>query len=103
MSLNYPFWVNNFDRVKDHKLKYPLSSKIFEHPVSFWYGERNGKTIEKLSYSLQRLFKRTAPQLPVLVIYNLPNRDMGHYSKGGATSWASYIRFLEDFKVLSFL
>ena len=45
MSLEYPFWVNNFDRVKDHKLKYPLSSKIFEHPVSFWYGERNGKCI----------------------------------------------------------
>ena len=54
MSLNYPFWVNNFDRVKDHKIQYPLASKIFEHPVSFWYGERNGKTIEKLSDSLTR-------------------------------------------------
>ena len=97
MSLNYPFWVNNFDRVKDHKIQYPLASKIFEHPVSFWYGERNGKTIEKLSDSLTRLFARTAPQLPVLVVYNLPNRDMGHYSKGGATSWSSYMRFLEDF------
>jgi len=97
MSLNYPFWVNNFDRVKDHKIQYPLASKIFEHPVSFWYGERNGKTIEKLSASLTRLFTRTAPQLPVLVVYNLPNRDMGHYSKGGATSWSSYMRFLEDF------
>ena len=97
MSLNYPFWVNNFDRVKDHKIQYPLASKIFEHPVSFWYGERNGKTIEKLSASLTRLFTRTAPQLPVLVVFNLPNRDMGHYSKGGATSWSSYMRFLEDF------
>ena len=97
MSLNYPFWVNNFDRGKDHKIQYPLASKIFEHPVSFWYGERNGKTIEKLSDSLTRLFARTAPQLPVLVVYNLPNRDMGHYSKGGATSWSSYMRFLEDF------
>ena len=97
MSLNYPFWVNNFDRVKDHKITYPLSSKIFEQPVSFWYGERNGKTIEKLDKSLTRLFNRTAPQLPVLVVYNLPNRDMGHYSKGGANSWSSYMRFLEDF------
>ena len=97
MSLNYPFWVNNFDRVRDYKQQYPLASKIFEQPVSFWYGERNGKTIENLQKSLSRLFNRTAPQLPVLVVYNLPNRDMGHYSKGGASSYANYMRFLEDF------
>ena len=30
MALNYPFWVNDFDRVKDHRINYPLSSKIFE-------------------------------------------------------------------------
>ena len=97
MSLNYPFWVNNFDRVRDHKLKYPLSSKIFEHPVSFWYGERNGKCIGKLDKSLTRLFKRTTPQMPVLVVYNMPNRDMGHYSKGGAKTRESYLLFLLEF------
>ena len=53
MSLNYPLWVNNFDRVRDHKQQYPLASKIFEQPVSFWYGERNGKTIENLQKSLK--------------------------------------------------
>lgn len=97
MSLNYSFWVNNFDRVKDHKQKYPLSSKIFEQPVSFWYGERNGKTIGKLDKSLTRLFNRTAPQLPVLVVYNMPYRDMGHYSKGGAKTRESYLLFLLEF------
>jgi len=97
MSLNYPFWVNDFDRVKDHKQTYPLASKIFEHPVSFWYGERNGKEMEKIDYSLQRLLRRTYPQLPVLVVYNMPNRDIGQYSKGGAKTRESYLNFLKSF------
>ena len=41
--MEYPFWVNNFDRVKDHRLAYPSVAKIFEQPVSFWYGDRQGK------------------------------------------------------------
>ena len=90
--IDYPFWVNDFDRVKDHKLKYPLASKIFEHPVSFWYGERNGKEMEKIDYSIERLLRRTYPQMPVLVIYNMPNRDVGQYSKGGAKSRDSYVK-----------
>ena len=39
----YPFWVNDFDRVKDHKLTHPLVAKIFEQPVAFWYGAKRGK------------------------------------------------------------
>ena len=97
MSLNYPFWVNDFDRVKDYKEQYPLATKIFEKPVSFWYGSRNGKQMEKMDYSIQRLLRRTAPQLPVLVVYNMPNRDVGQYSKGGATTRESYLRFLKSF------
>jgi len=97
MSLDYPFWVNDFDRVKDHKQKFPLASKIFEYPVSFWYGERNGKEMEKIDYSIQRLMRRTAPQLPVLVVYNMPNRDIGQYSKGGAKTRESYLNFLKSF------
>jgi endoglucanase len=95
--LDYPFWVNNFDRVKDHKLKYPLSSKIFEYPTSFWYGERNGKEMADLDYSIERLLKRTSPGLPILVLYNMPNRDIGQYSKGGAKTRDSYLYFIESF------
>ena len=61
MSPNYPILGrNNFDRVKDPNKNIPLSSKIFEQSVSFWYGERNGKTIGKLDKSPTRLFNRTA-------------------------------------------
>jgi len=97
MSLNYPFWVNDFDRVRDYKEQFPLATKIFENPVSFWYGSRNGKEMEQIDYSLQRLLRRTAPQLPVLVVYNMPNRDVGQYSKGGATTRESYLDFLKSF------
>ena len=100
MSLDYPFWVNDFDRVKDHKQNFPLASNIFKHPVSFWYGERNGKEMEKIDYSIQRLLRRTSPQMPVLVVYNMPNRDIGQYSKGGAKTKDSYLNFLKSFHIL---
>lgn len=95
--MEYPFWVNDFDRVKDHKLKYPLVSKIFEQPMAFWYGERNGKgSCSTVHKSLGRLLQRSGDKLPVLVLYNMPNRDMGHYSKGGAKSKDNYLIWLES-------
>ena len=98
--LNYPFWVNDFDRVKDHRLTHPEVAKIFEHPVAFWYGDKKGKTRYKegkLEKSLKRFLKRTSPKLPYFVIYNLPNRDIGQYSKGGAESATDYLLFLHEF------
>ena len=53
--------------------------------------------MEKIDYSLQRLLRRTYPQLPVLVVYNMPNRDIGQYSKGGAKTRESYLNFLKSF------
>jgi len=96
--LNYPFWVNDFDRVKDHKLTHPEVSKIFEQPVAFWYGAKRSKNAYKnLSKSIKRLLKRSLPKLPYFVIYNLPNRDLGHYSKGGAKDATDYLLFLQEF------
>lgn len=95
--LNYPFWVNDFDRVKNYKQKFPLVSKIFENPVSFWYGDREGKYCSHVDEGISRLVKRASPCLPVFVIYNMPNRDMGHYSKGGAKTKESYLEFMEAF------
>ena len=96
--IDYPFWVNNFDRVRDHRIEHPEVAKIFEHPVAFWYGaKKNKNAYAKLTQSLQRLLKRTLPGLPYFVLYNLPQRDLGHYSKGGATSSTDYLLFLNEF------
>ena len=35
--------------------------------------------------------------MPVLVIYNMPNRDIGQYSKGGAKTQDEYLQFIIDF------
>ena len=96
--INYPFWINNFDRVKDHRLTHPEVAKIFEYPVAFCYGaKKNKNAYSKLTQSLHRLLKRTLPGLPYFVLYNLPQRDLGHYSKGGATTSTDYLIFLNEF------
>jgi endoglucanase len=96
--LDYPFWVNDFDRVRDHRITHPSVAKIFEHPVAFWYGaKRNKNAYAKLKDSLKRLLNRTSPKMPYFVLYNLPNRDIGQYSKGGATDATDYLLFLQEF------
>jgi endoglucanase len=96
--INYPFWVNDFDRVKDHRLTHPDVAKIFKQPVAFWYGAKKNKNANKnLDKSLKRLLKRTLPGLPYFVLYNLPNRDIGQYSKGGAGDATEYLLFLQEF------
>lgn len=93
MPMDYPFWVNDFDRVKNYREKYPLSPQIFEQPQSFWYGDV-GKPLTK---SIKRLLKRAEPQLPILVLYNIPNRDIGQFSKGGAGNDVRYLEYVEEF------
>ena len=95
--MDYPFYVNDFDRVRDHRITYPNVAKIFEQPMAFWYGERNGRPMDKIDKSLARLFKRAGDKLPIFVIYNLPNRDMGHYSKGGSNTSETYLEFISTF------
>lgn len=93
----YPFWVPDYDRVRDHSEDYPEIKQIFRYPTAYWYGQRSGKPIKNLSKRLNRLFTRAGNCLPVLVVYNLPNRDMGHYSKGGGKSKSDYLDFIEEF------
>ena len=95
--MNYPFWVFDWNRVKDYQEQYPLTKEIFKYPLSLWYGNRSAKPIKGLQKSLQRLFKRSGDKLPVLVVYNMPNRDIGQYSKGGAKTQEEYLQFVKDF------
>ena len=85
------------NRVKDYQDKYPLSKEIFKHPLSLWYGNRSAKPIKGLDKSLHRLFKRSGDKMSLLVVYNMPNRDIGQYSKGGAKTHDEYLEFIQDF------
>jgi endoglucanase len=91
-------WKQNFDRVRDHKITCPEVAKIFEHPVAQWYGERKGKKFKNIRNSIERLMRRVPEnEIPVLVLYNMPNRDIGKYSKGGAETRQAYLEFVEEF------
>ena len=91
--MKYPFWINDFDRIKNYRERYPLAPTIFEHPQSFWYGDVG----DELEGSVRRLLKRAEPQLPILVTYNIPNRDIGQWSKGGAGNGDRYLEYIETF------
>lgn len=95
--MEYPFWVNDFNRIKNYQDEYPLALEIFKHPQSFWYGDNPKKPKKHMEKSIRRLLNRAHPQLPVLVIYNIPNRDVGQYSKGGAKTREKYIDFIHRF------
>ena len=97
--MKYPFWVFDWNRVKDYQDQYPLTKEIFKYPLSLWYGNRSAKPIKNLHKSLTRLFKRSGDKLPVLVLYNMPNRDIGQYSKGGAQTQDEYLQFIKDFSI----
>jgi endoglucanase len=95
--MEYPFWINDFNRITNYQDKYPLASKIFEYPQSFWYGDNPKKPKKHMEKSIRRLLNRAHPQLPIFVIYNIPNRDVGQYSKGGAKTREGYIDFIHRF------
>ena len=95
--MEYPFWVNDFNRIKNYQDKYPLALQIFKHPQSFWYGDNPKKPKKHMEKSIRRLLNRAHPQLPILVVYNIPNRDVGQYSKGGAKTKERYLDFIERF------
>jgi endoglucanase len=89
-----PLFVNDFDRVKNFRDQYPLVDKIFQQPVSFWLGTRKNKSADNVYKRVSRLMKRSAGYEPVIVIYNLPDRDLGKWSRGGAEGGQEYINFV---------
>jgi endoglucanase len=95
--MEYPFWVNDFNRITNYQEKYPLALEIFKHPQSFWYGDNPKKPKKHMEKSIRRLLNRAHPRLPIFVIYNIPNRDVGQYSKGGAKTREKYLEFIHNF------
>lgn len=95
--MEYPFFVNNFDRLSNIRTYSQDVKKIFDYPVAFWYGSRDNKEKSNMNKSIKRLLKRAEPQLPIFAIYNIPNRDIGQWSKGGSNSREGYLDFIRTF------
>jgi endoglucanase len=67
--------------------------KIARQPVASWMGNWNPNI--ELDVKTRVLFPTRAGALPVLILYNLPFRDCGLYSKGGAGSVARYRKWID--------
>jgi endoglucanase len=69
--------------------------KIAAQPQADWFGEWSGDVGSAVSRQVATI--RAAGALPVLVAYNIPLRDCGGYSGGGASSPDAYRRWIRSF------
>jgi endoglucanase len=70
-----------------------LIAKIAAQPQANWYGSWNGD-IKTVVGSYENAAER-AGQLGLMVLYNVPHRDCGQYSAGGAKDTGSYAAWIE--------
>jgi endoglucanase len=69
--------------------------KIADRPVADWVTAGPVPTAQRVGALVGRA--EAAGQLPVLVAYNIPHRDCGSYSGGGAASPQEYQRWIRAF------
>ncbi len=72
-----------------------LMDRIASQPVAKWVGGWNVDIARDVSTSVSRITGARA--LPVFVAYNIPGRDCGMYSGGGARGSGAYKRWIRDF------
>jgi endoglucanase len=70
--------------------------KIASQPSAAWFGDWNGRIDYDLAIYVGR--HRRSDALPVFVLYNVPNRDCGQYSRGGATGPERYKAWIDRAK-----
>jgi endoglucanase len=72
-----------------------LMDRIASQPVASWMGGWNSDIRRDVASVVSRA--GGAGSTPVFVAYNIPNRDCGSYSAGGAGSAAGYKQWIRDF------
>lgn len=72
-----------------------LMDRIASQPVAKWVGGWNVDIARDVSASVSRITGARA--LPVFVAYNIPGRDCGMYSAGGARGSDAYRRWIRGF------
>ena len=95
--MNYKFYYPDWNNRKSICKKYPQIEQISKQPIAFWYGVGPKRRIKKTKNSIERLLRRTSDCFPILVVYSIPQRDLGNHSKGGAKDDIEYIDFIKSF------
>lgn len=70
-------------------------AKIADEPEATWFGNWNSNVTTAVAGTVQAASSQGT--IPVLVAYNIPLRDCGGYSSGGATSAAAYRAWIGAF------
>jgi len=73
-----------------------LLAKIATRPQADWFGDWNVDVSADVAADVETMASEGA--LPVLVAYDIPLRDCGGYSSGGARSGTAYLRWIEGLK-----
>ena len=71
-----------------------LLEYIASQPTGSWFGEWSGDVARAADGLLDDAARRGS--VPLIVAYNIPNRDCGAYSAGGAGSAAGYREWIRD-------
>src|SRR5256714_2158712 len=72
-----------------------LMDKIAAQPLAQWMGGWNVDIGSDVANAVSRITGSNA--LPIFVAYNIPNRDCGQYSAGGAGGAHAYKRWIRGF------
>lgn len=71
-----------------------LMRRIADQPQVIWLGDWNRDIRRESDAMVTRIMRAGA--LPVFVVYNIPNRDCGSHSAGGARNADAYRRWIVD-------
>lgn len=72
-----------------------IMTKLAATPTATWFGNWNSNIQSDVNTLVTNASK--VNQIPVLVAYNIPQRDCGGYSSGGATTPANYEAWIQGF------
>lgn len=78
---------------RDNPAEAQLIAKIADTPQARWLGEWSGDA-EATTRNLVKA-ARQKNQVPLLVLYNIPNRDCGQHSAGGAARGEAYAAWVQ--------
>jgi endoglucanase len=79
-------WANS--RAADAR----IMQRIGQTPTAQWFGGWNSQIATDVDHFVTSA--KVSAKIPILVVYNIPNRDCGSYSAGGASAsgYSSWIR-----------
>jgi endoglucanase len=72
-----------------------IENRIASRPTAKWFGEWSGDISAAVSSYASAAAE--AGQVPVMIAYNIPDRDCGSYSAGGMSRVREYKGWIDDF------